>query len=1306
MSIAEIYSLKSLYDNLNGEAWQWKENIVQYGNVWNFSTNLKSLDPCVDSWQGVNCTCIGGDCVVTSLNLNNYGLKGVLSDMNNLTSLYLLDLGENTEVSGNLLCLNALYSLETLSLYDTGLHGDVQLLGNFTKLKHLYLNQTYLNGSIQSFVGMTQLVSLSLEHTALYGDIHAIKYLTLLKLLDLSDSTVSGDIEHLGQLTLLKSLDLSYNSLIYGDLKSLRNLTTLKKLYLDFTEVISENLEPLVAMADLEDLYLSGTNISCSMKPIASLTNLRNLDLSDTSVEGDLSSLQGLSQLTYIDLGNTLVTGTLEPLTNLVRLTSINLYYTLIDGSLLPLINLTNLTELNLPGTAITGDLGGLSGLVELNTIRLFDTNIGGGLEPLILLEKLKYVYIYNAALIGTLWPFSSKSLIVIELFNNQLYGNLSALSSIVSLEFCILNDNKLTGQLPNMKNTSLVYFNVENNLIEGGIMEDFFPDSLEVVDVANNVLSGAIPNALFAFPRLQVLDASVNCLTLEFTQDICNSRSLQYLILDGIHSAKACRPILPIKIVDTIYKQSQAVAKVPDCIYDLGQLVYLHLSGNGIEGQLPADANLSINFTELVLANNQLQSVIPPSFQSHQWVNIDLSYNRITGELWPNWDVSDSISLKVNRLSGNIPRSLYRTADVSILTGNMFACSPGQLEELHDELGDKYICSSRSFDNIGFIWLFFILVVLIVIVPIYVTRKEGLCNSSSIYIASCFNYVKKVADSITVTMNIGLLVDDVYDKMHITLVHVKDISMFIQNFRYASGVLAVVIVCLYMPLFSLLSTYYCTYYNQYAWTVSLGFLAGVVPAVIVCTVFTATLLAFYCYYAKNIINILVYDSGYRITTTPALVIAYISIFCANLGVVLSLNGCYIYILSRYNTTVVTLTEIALSILKIIWTNYILIRLVRSADIKFIKSSNVQHTAGSRLLTMMAIMNIIVIPCLATSLIDPNCFYNLIYSAAPIEAKFNASKNYITILNDKSYRIHVGTSSLSEYNPSFSYTFQCSSVILTSYATIFMWMALFSVIIPPTIDYLRIQGKKNLKTNYLNRISSFLMGVLQVSSDGFIGNDDYVINQAYMDRITLSLVSNIAVFVTFGVMAPILGLTMFLTINCQAIYVKFRISKYLQSLLAIMSDTSLQNGPSTSEIVEGDCRIKDAVQLLDSNVKRLRNSIIYSTWQILFFMGLFYGLFIFDIAGYDAGVYGACWAPFTMLILFNVVYLSPTALVNYINYSTAIARLGEQSFMTEFVTIISSSSKTKQNNPVLLEAAAQCHQIVNPINSQFETAVR
>ena len=896
MSIAEIYSLKSLYDNLNGEAWQWKENSVQYGNVWNFSADLNALDPCVDSWQGINCTCIGGACVITSLNLHNYGLKGVLSDMNNLTSLSLLDLGVNTDVSGNLLCLNALYSLETLSLYDTGLHGDVQLLGNFTKLKHLYLNQTYVNGSIQSFIGMNQLISLSLKHTALNGDIHAIRYLTLLTLLDLSNSNVTGDIEHLGQLTLLKSLDLSYNSLIHGDLKSLKNLTSLKKLYLDSTEVTSENLEPLVAMTDLENLYLSGTNISCSMEPIASLTNLRNLDLSDTSIEGDLSTLQGLSQLTYVDLGNTLVTGTLKPLMNLVHLTSINLYDTLINGNLSPLINLTNLTELNLPGTAITGDLGGISGLVELNTIRLFDTNIGGGLEPLGSLQKLKYLYIYNTELIGTLWPLNSKSLIVIELSNNQLYGNLSALSSIVSLEFCILNSNKLTGQLPNMKKTALVYFNVESNLLEGGIMEDFFPDSLELVDVANNVLSGAIPNAMFAFPRLQVLAASINCLTLDFTQDICNSRSLQYLILDGIHSAEPCRPILPIKIVDTVYKQSQAVANVPDCIFDLTQLVYLHLSGNGIEGQLPADANLSINFTELVLANNQLQSVIPPSFQSHQWVNIDLSYNRITGELSPNWNVSDSISLKVNRLSGSIPRSLYSTADVRILTGNMFACSPGQLKELHDELGDKYICGSRSFDDIGFVWLFFILAALIVIVSIRVTYEGGLYNSSSMYMASCSNYVKNVADSITATMNIELLVDDVYDKMHVTLTNVRDIAMFMQNFRCASGALAVVIVCLYMPLFSLLSAYYCTYYNQYAWTVSLGFLAGVIPAVVICIVFTATLLAFYCYYAKNIINILVYDSSYVITTTPALAVAYVSIFCANLGVVLSFNGCYIYI--------------------------------------------------------------------------------------------------------------------------------------------------------------------------------------------------------------------------------------------------------------------------------------------------------------------------------------------------------------------------------------------------------------------------
>ena len=238
------------------------------------------------------------------------------------------------------------------------------------------------------------------------------------------------------------------------------------------------------------------------------------------------------------------------------------------------------------------------------------------------------------------------------------------------------------------------------------------FPDSLVILDIANNRLTGALPTSLLGLPNLQVLDASINCLTLKLSDEICESDSLQYLILDGLYSASSCRPTFPIRVYDTIYQsQSTVVTDVPPCLYSISQLRYLHLSGNGITGSLPENAVLSSTFTELVLANNELRSTVPSSFLTHNWKMLDLSYNRFTGGLSSSMNVSVTVSLKKNRLSGSIPSSLYAASDVSILTGNMFDCKDDQLSQLHDEVGDHYTCGSSSFNDISYLWLAVIVV-------------------------------------------------------------------------------------------------------------------------------------------------------------------------------------------------------------------------------------------------------------------------------------------------------------------------------------------------------------------------------------------------------------------------------------------------------------------------------------------------------------------------------------------------------------------------------------------------------------------
>ena len=79
-----------------------------------------------------------------------------------------------------------------------------------------------------------------------------------------------------------------------------------------------------------------------------------------------------------------------------------------------------------------------------------------------------------------------------------------------------------------------------------------------------------------------------------------------------------------------------------------------------------------------------------------------------------------------------------------------------------------------------------------------------------------------------------------------------------------------------------------------------------------------------------------------------------------------------------------------------------------------------------------------------------------------------------------------------------------------------------------------------------------------------------------------------------------------------------------------------------------------ALAALDKNLKKLSHTLIRSTWQLLLFLGPFYGFFLFDIIGDDVGIV-AIWAPTILLVLCLGIYLTPYLLKEYVIVSKNIA---------------------------------------------------
>lgn len=94
-SLSEMTALQSLYNQTNGNKWNWRLDHRRDGIPWNF-TNIEEQNPCRHNspWQGI--TCNEDESFITSLDLNDYNLNGKLPiNLNQLTALTSMILSKN-----------------------------------------------------------------------------------------------------------------------------------------------------------------------------------------------------------------------------------------------------------------------------------------------------------------------------------------------------------------------------------------------------------------------------------------------------------------------------------------------------------------------------------------------------------------------------------------------------------------------------------------------------------------------------------------------------------------------------------------------------------------------------------------------------------------------------------------------------------------------------------------------------------------------------------------------------------------------------------------------------------------------------------------------------------------------------------------------------------------------------------------------------------------------------------------------------------------------------------------------------------
>eukprot|EP01039_Chlorochromonas_danica_P005773 gene5773-6357_t len=592
-------------------------------------------------------------------------------------------------------------------------------------------------------------------------------------------------------------------------------------------------------------------------------------------------SFYNASYLTLVYLSNNFLTGTLPP--------------SLYQISALEFLNVMNNS---IHGTLSNSITTGCPVLIYLNLANNYFT--GTIPESLFTMANLSEVYLNTNDFSGTIPTAMNGKIEILRLAHNHLDGTFpAAICENEPLRLFSLYENNLGGSVPKCISNmhALEIFQIQENNFFGDIgcvFNGSAQKALSIVDIGDNGFTGSLPEGLFQLPSLVSLAAGKNCFYGSLPQSICQaSPLLRTLALDGLAASQVCIETLwdPLG-VSNAYFGGLMEGTIPDCIWILPNISVLHLSGNGLSGSLPNtfpcslsyyhmqleqdhatnasgsgsgsglynchSSRLSPTLNDVVLTHNLLTGTIPSPFQQYPFSCLDLSYNKLKGSIkdmtnftlayTPNSTEGVSLTLEVNRLSGQLPDSFVNAYNLNILTGNLFKCkgtseNPGDLAK-HDPGSHTAVCGSQQLTDalVSFgIYLVILIGFVSVVILIVTTVRRSLQRVKKAWqsMVYTFHYCQEVTKYTIPTEE---------ETVWIQTIGAKDASMrarLYYNVYQLLGVLTLTrrlswLIALY-SLILLIPTYFAFYTtddndysmlsDRYSWITTAAFLTGELPA-------------------------------------------------------------------------------------------------------------------------------------------------------------------------------------------------------------------------------------------------------------------------------------------------------------------------------------------------------------------------------------------------------------------------------------------------------------------------------------------
>jgi hypothetical protein len=463
----------------------------------------------------------------------------------------------------------------------------------------------------------------------------------------------------------------------------------------------------------------------------------------------------------------------------------------------------------------------------------------------------------------------------------------------------------------------------------------------------------------------------------------------------------------------------------------------------------------------------------------------------------------------------------------------------------------------------------------------------------------------------------------------------------------YTGAVIVVVLV----PCYAALSHYSGTLTHQYAWAVSAAFLSGASPVAIELPLWLLLMVLVLELLRRASLLADYVTRGYRSWSqaSPAAPASTLTngrrgAICAtflliDVVVVVGVNMAYVYIAIYQSSALLVLAQVLMSFFKLLWNSVCMDTILRALVRRFAPQLLLgQGYAKAYLVRLMslqvftALVNSVVVPCLVVAAVSPSCFYHVFQPAPTVTSAFRYK---VCTAFEVSGECNTYTSvpSATSYDAPFTYSYQCSSSLITYYAPAFVNLCIITVFVLPAAQLIGLQLLQILPSSCCNGYAHTLLRQIvpsilrplpaQANDQDLAGAVTYV--QA--SRVLVSLATSLSVLLTFGVVFPPLGFALTFTVAATVLLTKLTIGRFLCGAEQ-RGELSVYLG-----ILEQQCEGAGSAGFLRA-----------TAWMLVTLSCLFYTLFLFDTLGNSVGFRGAYWVlimvPLLPALLYAVVALA------------------------------------------------------------------